>query len=600
MRIALLPKRHSALLGPCLLLVLCLLPATTARGQETSDPDPVLPDIAPREIEIRGQLEVSFPSLRRQPLIGFNPPPRIPLIPADRRPYVAPYKQDSADLPPSPLGRPVPPPVNTARGLEPQRGEVEISAGRYLSRTVIGRTGVPLSATESAFGSLVYRGSNGAEPDPTYPEASSSYDSFVGEVGLQTRRGWIAAGGSLHGFRDEYQLYGLRDLDREEQTFPLRTGRHLGADAWLRTRGEAPVMADVRLTYGSTRYRADVFTPEDRLPDGATIEDLNERRERRLTLDADLAVPLGRQQLWTTVDASTAGLDEPGLLGSTLASLDLGAGARFRAGRGFDVRLGAQGMAFSAPHPEEDARLRKTYLSPAVHIRTYPVPGLLLYAQNTPGLSLNTLEDLFGHNPYLVTEPDQQPTARLIDAEAGLNLFIGPVQINGQAGFIRSPNWLYFEEPVSAAEAPVTYGLTVTRYGEADILHAGGGLSLVLPAGLQASVSSSFRHGRLTGPDTHIPYFSPIVGDFMLAYVFAQRRARLQMTATYERARYWTTDTSRRIGDFFDLDVIGTYDFTDRFGAILRVENISADRLEYWDRYPRDPLVIGAGIRLFW
>ncbi|MEX1055354.1 MAG: hypothetical protein WED81_04960, partial [Rhodothermales bacterium] len=46
------------------------------RGQD--DPNrPVLPDIAPRVVEIRGQLEISLPSLQRQPLMGFNPPPPV-------------------------------------------------------------------------------------------------------------------------------------------------------------------------------------------------------------------------------------------------------------------------------------------------------------------------------------------------------------------------------------------------------------------------------------------------------------------------------------------------------------------------------------------
>ena len=50
-----------------------------------------LPDIAPREVEIRGQLEILLPSLRRQPLVGFNPPPRVPRPPAGRRPFAETY-----------------------------------------------------------------------------------------------------------------------------------------------------------------------------------------------------------------------------------------------------------------------------------------------------------------------------------------------------------------------------------------------------------------------------------------------------------------------------------------------------------------------------
>ncbi|MDA0379276.1 MAG: hypothetical protein O2899_07270, partial [Bacteroidetes bacterium] len=37
--------------------------------------DAELPDLAPREVEITGDLTISFPTLRRQPIVGFNPPP---------------------------------------------------------------------------------------------------------------------------------------------------------------------------------------------------------------------------------------------------------------------------------------------------------------------------------------------------------------------------------------------------------------------------------------------------------------------------------------------------------------------------------------------
>ena len=73
--------------------------------------DTVLPDLAPREVEITGDLTIAFPTLRRQPIVGFNPPPRVPDIDSNRRPFTEAYGQASADLPPSPLQAPEPPSV---------------------------------------------------------------------------------------------------------------------------------------------------------------------------------------------------------------------------------------------------------------------------------------------------------------------------------------------------------------------------------------------------------------------------------------------------------------------------------------------------------
>jgi len=37
----------------------------------------LLPDINPQDIEIRGVFKASFPGIRRQPYLGFNPKPRV-------------------------------------------------------------------------------------------------------------------------------------------------------------------------------------------------------------------------------------------------------------------------------------------------------------------------------------------------------------------------------------------------------------------------------------------------------------------------------------------------------------------------------------------
>lgn len=104
---------------------------TNAQRRDTTV---VLPDIAPREVEIRGRLEIAFPSLRRQPLVGFNPPPRIPTLPVDRLPYIGDYKQQTSDLPGTPLRRPEAPPALSGAAYPPANGEVATWIGRYFSR----------------------------------------------------------------------------------------------------------------------------------------------------------------------------------------------------------------------------------------------------------------------------------------------------------------------------------------------------------------------------------------------------------------------------------------------------------------------------------
>src|SRR5690625_5734953 len=81
---------------------LVFVAGAVAQDQEEA---PALPDIAPRTVEIRGQLEINFPALERQPLVGFNPPPRIIDL-TNRLPYMEPYRISAAELPASPLQPP--------------------------------------------------------------------------------------------------------------------------------------------------------------------------------------------------------------------------------------------------------------------------------------------------------------------------------------------------------------------------------------------------------------------------------------------------------------------------------------------------------------
>ncbi|MDV7397566.1 hypothetical protein RZS08_39565, partial [Arthrospira platensis SPKY1] len=47
-----------------------------------------MPDINPRDIEIRGQYRASFPGIQRQPILGFNPKPRVYRIDPNRLPFM--------------------------------------------------------------------------------------------------------------------------------------------------------------------------------------------------------------------------------------------------------------------------------------------------------------------------------------------------------------------------------------------------------------------------------------------------------------------------------------------------------------------------------
>lgn len=115
-------------------VLLCIFITLPASAQEEGQTDEdLLPDIDPQEIEIRGEYRPSFPGLRRQPILGFEPEPSVYQIDPKRQPYMESGEDIMADLPVSELDRPSPPAIKMMNLPEQNRGYTEVGIGRYLS-----------------------------------------------------------------------------------------------------------------------------------------------------------------------------------------------------------------------------------------------------------------------------------------------------------------------------------------------------------------------------------------------------------------------------------------------------------------------------------
>jgi len=80
----------------------------SAQDQQGSE-NSLLPEIDPQDIEIRSQFKARFPGLRRQPILGFDPKPRVYQVDPNRMPFMETQEQVVANLPVSSLSRPAPP-----------------------------------------------------------------------------------------------------------------------------------------------------------------------------------------------------------------------------------------------------------------------------------------------------------------------------------------------------------------------------------------------------------------------------------------------------------------------------------------------------------
>jgi hypothetical protein len=168
-----------------LLSLLCFIPIL-AGAQDRTTPTSLLPDIDPQDIEIRGEFRARFPGLNRQPILGFNPTPRVFRLDPNRMPFIENPDQVVATVQVSRLEAPGGPAPQYIRF--PQQGYLHsrFGVGRYISPEADVYAGAPLTENTWFRGSLNYHSSDGHRNRDVQP---SSFRFMDATAGIQTRLG---------------------------------------------------------------------------------------------------------------------------------------------------------------------------------------------------------------------------------------------------------------------------------------------------------------------------------------------------------------------------------------------------------------------------
>lgn len=562
-----------------LLLGLFFVPSPS-QAQQPDTSKQKLPEIAPQEFEIRGELQLSFPSLKRQPLRGFASPPTIPTVPPDHTPFVESYKQSLKRLPES---RPAPTSVGSsvAKTEAPQQGFFEVGGGRYASRFAEARYAVDFSPQQSLSVHADYDGTQGFSP---YSGAASDLetpsDDLAGDIEFRSQHDGFSIQTRALGSLSDYTLYGQPGLTSDA---PSRTGRRLGARGRLRTFGR--IESRLGLGYTSTGYTTD--------PASASSVDVTEGR-----LDLNGRIEGSIAGLSSYLDASLTRSSYSGDTAGSPSGLSIsgGAGAEVFTTDRLSVEAGVRVLNYSAPRQPRttDNTEDGTYIMPEVRASYAVTSGLTAFAENDPRLQDEGLHGLYGANPYANNVPSVRPTVFTTDANTGVRFSAGPVRVTTDAGFRYAPSYRFFAVPPTSPQ-----NLQV-GYGSARILHGGAEVALQGVENVETVLSVSLRYGTLVGPDEPIPHFSPVVADAMFSASFLNDKALVQATGTVESARPAEVGTDREVDPYVSFDLEGSYQVTPLLDVLLKVQNLSPDAPTKWARYARPPASIQAGLRIDW
>lgn len=574
-------------------ILMWMLPALSHAQEEDEESDPQLPEIAPREIEIRGELQLSFPSLQRQPLRGFASPPSVPSVPDDRSPYLAPYKQELENLPESlPTPEPVSQPVT--RSEPPAQGFLQFGGGRYLSRFGEGRLSLPLTEQQTLAFHGDYFGTEGFSPFDA-SSAQTWSDAYDAKLRFESRHDAVSVMANVHSMGEQFTLYGLPAVVQDSAAdAPTRSGVSFGPELELHTYGN--IESTLQLTYDQTRYD----TQLDPLDPSSTAT----FTEGRLAFDGLASFTLSGLgvRLDGAAARSTYGGDVPGSSGY---SLEAGASLQFVDTDYLSILAGARALAFEAPldpRQSPSSPVTAEFVVPEVRAELSLGPSVTLYAENAPELDGGHLVHLYERNPFAEHAPPLRPSLSTTKAESGLLLSLGSIRFRTNAGFEYAPSYQYFVSPegtqvpvLDSDEAPIQ-----VEHGSVSIVKGGGELALQGVDGVEASLGLTVRDGSLNGDDTSIPYFSPLVGDAMVSVSFADNKGLLQTTGTIESPRPVDRTGNETVGTYVSFDVEGSYEVTSLLDVILQVNDVAPTAPTRWDRYPHAPTTLMGGFRIHW
>ena len=560
----------------CLLfVVLLLLGAPTAYGQQ---PDTTqLPEIAPREIEIRGERQIALPSLERQPLTGFASPPRVPTVPSDHQPYVGTYEQPLDDLPESlPIPETVSEPMQPTAA--PAQGFLEGGTGRYFRRFFEGRVGLPLSATERL---SLHGRYTGTESDPNDDVAEA-------RLRFQSDQNALRIGAELHGSAQRYALFGAAPKDTTSAFSSTRDGYSAGGAFHIQNKGR--VAADAELRYDQSSYTS-----------GLNVNGTGaEFTQQQVELRGAATVPFPYSpHLNATYRRSWLGGDPQD---DTAFDLEATGTVSFFETDTTTVEVGATVLAFETPAQPTapvPGSTSATFIAPTLNAEWWFADGARLHLRNHPRLGDTSLEQLYATNPYAQHAPSLRPPLETTNAEAGLTLSRGLVRVVAAAGYRYAPSYRVFGlAPQGQGDVSNLYRV---RYASARILQGRGEIALQGLDGVQASLGLSVRNGTLNTTDTDIPNFAPVTADAMVAVSFAGGDGFVQAHGHFESPRdAGTAPQAPRLDSYFSADLEGSYALGQHIEILARAEHLSLEAPTLWAAYPHPPAQISVGLRLRW
>ncbi|MBO6794029.1 MAG: hypothetical protein JJ895_08965 [Balneolaceae bacterium] len=560
--------------------------ATYAQSGGSSPQNTLLPEINPQDIEIRSEFRARFPGLRRQPILGFNPKPRVFQIDPNRMPFMESRDQAVANISITQLDRPEPP----ARSVLPTPNRTNIYVkggfGSFTTPETDAYFFQGLGSKSSLSGNFSMLASDGHLDNQLssfrFMDGDIRFNSKLKrDLSIESSIGFLSDFNRMYNLAPIYQDVIGETARKDYLGFSWNTNLHQTKNSLEGFSAELTVSHfEADLKAGDTATRND-----GSLISGTSNEQYVHAQVKKYWPGSRLYETLG-------INANlTAGTYAGGSTASN--NVILGEiGAEYKKLINFNMHAsGAVNLAYVSDGVEN-----KVYIAPQAELTYNLKDALMLKGGIKGGPLFNSLQEHHQTNRFLsnhtLLRHSYQSKAF---GEVGLQLFEGNRVYSGISYQITRNRAFYSR--ASETRIGQDYALFYTlNYAKSNTLELFGGITQQLqPEQFWLDAKIYARRPKLsTGED--IPYEERFGVTASLNYSI--KKGVLISTWMDVIGKRRAPTNNRELSAINLVNVKAEYEFSDRFGVYAKVLNILGQKYELWDGYEERPFQLFGGIIL--
>lgn len=558
-------------------LFIFLIPTLTfAQDGQGGGDGSLLPEINPQDIEIRSEFTARFPGLRRQPILGFNPNPRVFQIDPNRMPFMETREEAVADISITQLGRPEPPFRNMLEIPNRINTYVKAGFGSYLSPELNGYGFYKLNENSVASANVNLRASDGhlntQESGFRYLDVNGTYITRLQED-LQL----TIDAGALSDFN---YLFDLSDPFQDNFIGETSDKEYNGLSGSIGLQKKENSLNGWNLNLGGN-----IFSSTLNAGDSGSSGDMGEQ-----ILHTSFSYYWPGLRIYETFDIT--GTVEAGTYNSDFLDSQNWTDARasFTYERLFDftTRIKAKGgIAYVS-----DSFSEKIYAAPEVQIIHNLNKNLSVTGTAFGRPEMKTIQDHYQYNRFLNSQTQLRHAYEAgASGEVNYQLFDGN-RIFGGLSYTHTKDYAYyFREEIPPTNV---LGFYDVNYGTANIieLYVGATQQLV-PDKFWADVKIYGRNPKLkSGGD--IPYEEKL--GLKAAVSFKPvKELTINGWTEYIGSRN-SPETNTELNSFLLLNAGTEYQINETFGVYAKLLNILGQDYEIWNGYTERPFQMFGGL----